>query len=446
MVADHVATLFRVVAQIEQLIPLRVGVADRGAEVPAVAAHAGAGARAAAGSLRPAGHDPLPKRRPLSGYQRPEIFAVGPTAGYLQQRENRRHQVVVLHQRRDLAVRRPAGVAQAQVQLGIERMQLARVLAEAALVAELRAVVRQEDHQGVVEQLQFVQPGQQPAHAFIHERDLTQVERFDAAQLLLRGAVTLPGRSGDDEVLARVARVIEIGVPRRRIPRLVRVEAVDPQEERLHRVIVRQPVARRAEDARATVVLRRLPMPLIEQVVDQRRMPRPVDRLAYVTAQLLLDQPRVTAPPVVRFLAANEVEVSEAARVVHGRLEHVVGVGDHRGEVAARQQNLGEGVLLGRNPVPPRQMRPVPAAVEVVAPREAAPAGEQRAPDLQRRLRLAKGAREPDAAGGQRVEIGRTRVAVLLPLAHDVGAQGVQTDAYDVHQRSSSGSSPRRAR
>ena len=230
-----------------------------------------------------------------------------------------------------------------------------------------------------------------------------------------------------------VAGTVEIGVCLRRVERLVRVEAVDPQEERLHGVIVLQPVARRAEHARATVVILRLPMALVEQVVDQGGVARPVDRLAHVVAELCFDEARVAAVPVVRFLPANEIEVGEAAGVVHGRLEHVVGVGDQRRQVAARQQHLGDGVLVGRDLVPPRQVRPVAAAVEVVAKREAAPAGEQPAPDLQGGLALAEGAREPDAARGESVEIGRPRVAVLLPLAHDVGAKRIQTDAHYVH-------------
>ena len=192
-------------------------------------------------------------------------------------------------------------------------MQLARALAEAALVAELGAVVGEEDHQGVVEQLQFVQLGQQSAYPLVHEGDLSQVERLDAALLIFRCAAALPGRARDDEVLAGVVGKVAVGVLRRRVPRLVRVEAVDPQEERPHRVVVVQPVARRPKDARATVVVRRPPVALVEQIVDQRRVPGPVDRLAHVAPQLLLDQPRAAATPVVGLLAANEVEVRKAA-------------------------------------------------------------------------------------------------------------------------------------
>ncbi len=215
----------------------------------------------------------------------------------------------------------------------------------------------------------------------------------------------------------------------------MRIEAVDPEEERLHRVVVVQPVAGRPEHAGAAIVVLRLPVALVEQVVDQGGVPRPVDRLAHVAAELMLDRARVAALPVVRLLPADEVEVGEATGEVHGRLEHVVGVGDQGGEVAARQQHLGDGVLVGRDLVPPRRVVPVAAAVEVVAEREAAPAGEQPATDLQRRLALAEGAREADALRGQGIEIGRPHVAVLLPLAHDVRPKRVQADADDVHVR-----------
>ena len=141
----------------------------------------------------------------LAGDQRPEIQAVGPAARDAQPRKNRGHQVVVLHQRRDVTVGRSARMAQEQVQLRVERVQLPVRLAEAALVAELRAVIGHEDHQRVVEQLQLLQRVQQHAHPLVHERHLAQVERFDAAQLLLRRVLLRRAflrRARHDEVLA----------------------------------------------------------------------------------------------------------------------------------------------------------------------------------------------------------------------------------------------------
>ena len=171
---------------------------------------------------------------------------------------------------------------------------------------------------------------------------------------------------------------VPVGVFRRRVPGLVGIETVDPQEEGAGRVVVGKPLAGRIEHPGALVVVFVPPVALVEQVVDQPRMPGHVHGPPHVPGELRLDQPRIAAPPVVRFLPAHEIQVGESPGEVHGGLEHVVRVGDQGRQIPPLEQHLRDRVLFRRDLVPAGRMVPVSAPVEIVPPGEAPHPGKQR--------------------------------------------------------------------
>jgi hypothetical protein len=273
----------------------------------------------------------------------------------------------------------------------------------------------------------------QAGDALVHEGDLAEVERFHAGDLLVGGVGALVMPDEVEAVVGRKRRHVPVRVLLRRVPRLMRVEAVHPEKERGVRVVVLQPAARRGEDPRGEVVVGGAPVAVVEEVLQHHEMALPVDRLAADALHQRLDHLARTAAPVVVNLPAHEVPRAESARVVHRGLEHVVRVGDETGVVPAANEDLGEGVVFGRDLMPSGGVMPVPTAVHVEAPREAAHAGHQRAPGLESRLALSEGAVEVRRLRGELVHRGSSYLGERPVVAHDVGAEGVEADHDDVH-------------
>ena len=169
---------------------------------------------------------------------------------------------------------------------------------------------------------------------------------------------------------------VSVGIFRWRIPRLMGIEAVDPQEERSHRMVVSEPLAGGVEHPGALVVVLVLPVALVEQVIHHAHVRRHIHGRTYVPGELRFDQPGVAAFPIVRFLSPHDIQVSEPPREVHGRLEHVIRVGYKCRQIPSLQQHFRDRVLLRGDLVPAGGMVPVSAPVEVVPPREAAHPGE----------------------------------------------------------------------
>src|SRR5207247_1285431 len=119
---------------------------------------------------------------------------------------------------------------------GVEQMV---ALAKASVLAGERAVVR-GDYDGRVagkaKPIELTQEVTQPA---IDERDLAGVQGDGAPALGFgqqRGVLR-----GLDHVPAVVRRVVALAVGRRRVPRLVGIEAVDPEEEPVVGVVALEP-------------------------------------------------------------------------------------------------------------------------------------------------------------------------------------------------------------
>ena len=188
--------------------------------------------------------------------------------------QQRRHEILRLHEAVHLLAGRghPRDVRD-QRQVIHRRMQRERVrrrlfhhdrLADQPVLAKVVAVVGHEHDRRVVPEIQAVHGIQDFPEPAIHQRDLAAVQRVAMTQLLRREEVLPVVVLRERYRLARVVRVVLVGVPVRRVPRLVGVEGVHHQAKRPVGVIALQPFRRRPEGPRAEVVgllhpVRRIP-------------------------------------------------------------------------------------------------------------------------------------------------------------------------------------------
>ena len=240
----------------------------------------------------------------------------------------------------------------------------------------------------------------------------------DVARLLVHGA------------LPRV--VVAPHVLDRRVEHLMRLEAVDPEEERRVARVVAHPASRRCKDLRTRPVRLVAPVTRVVQVLQESALAvqRRIRRLrqgGFVCPEVVLEQvanqiPRSGAPTVAPG-AADVLPRHESTGVVHVGLEEVRGVGDQPGGVALLEQDLGDGRELIRNLVP----AVVPMLIRKPAhPREAAVA------NLQRWTGFGEAAVEAHRVGRERIQCGCGDTAELLARTHDVGPKRVDADNDDV--------------
>ena len=290
-------------------------------------------------------------------------------------------------------------------------------------------MVAGQDDDGVLPQLELIDGVEKGAGPLVHKGHLAAVQGHDPLPLLRCSALV-----DRIDIVDPLVGVIAVGVRCGRIPGLVRVERVDPQEKGRVGGTVLQPAHRRPKHARAGIVLLPLPPALVPQVLRQAQDGGRVQRPPCVLAQLGFDRAQGAPTPVVGLLTADELVGAEPARIVHRRLEHVVGVGDQPGVVAPADQDLGQRVLFGRDLVPAGGVVPVSAPVIVVAPGEGPPPGEKGAAHLQGGLSLTVGPLKGDRLAGQGIEVRRRDPAHLGVRADQVGAKGVEADHDHVHR------------
>ncbi len=128
----------------------------------------------------------------------------------------------------------PFGMAQEEHDIRQLRPERLDRLAHYVVLAESMTVVRKDDDQGVLEQVQVLHLLEEVAQPAVGHGDLGGVKRAHPLQLPLCEVVaqTLAGGIG---LSAVVIVVVEVDVLLRGVPRLVRIVAVDHHEERLGR-------------------------------------------------------------------------------------------------------------------------------------------------------------------------------------------------------------------
>lgn len=105
-------------------------------------------------------------------------------------------------------------------------------------------MVAQENEDGLLQQPQVSQVLEEAADPAVDKGDFAEVQGFDPGCL----GLVVGEQVGEDEVLPLVVREIAAGVLAWRVPRLVGVEAVDPEEEGTVGGVLGQPGHRLAED------------------------------------------------------------------------------------------------------------------------------------------------------------------------------------------------------
>ena len=230
-------------------------------------------------------------------------------------------------------------------------------LPEAAVVADVEAVVGVEDHRGVLGTA-VVDLLQQSAHPGVHQGHLAGVEGARVADLRLGGADLLAaGVRRVVDQLARVPGIVQVDVVLRRIPRLVRIEAVHPEEELVVRVVELNPVGGVLEGTGGEGVAFGVPVALPPAVVVGAHPLRPADLLGRA-GQLHLEG---IGDGAVDLLAAVPLPPREAAVEAVTVAHQVRSVGDQHGHVARLGEQLADDrLVLG-------QRRPTPVGVHPLA-------------------------------------------------------------------------------
>ncbi len=188
--------------------------------------------------------------------------------GHARRREHSGREVV---QRREEARRRPCraalGMPDEERHVDHLGVHLRGRLADEAAVGERDAVVGEHDDERPLAQPQLVEALEERAEPVVGHRQLARVERLHALDLARRQVVVAAVDREDRVLHARVGVVVALDVPPRRIPRLVRVEGVDEEEEGLRRRgVALEPPRRRAEDARGEPVLLTVAVPAVDDV------------------------------------------------------------------------------------------------------------------------------------------------------------------------------------
>ncbi len=217
---------------------------------------------------------------------------------HIEHRQQRRHHVVALHEGIHNLALGAVRVAHIPHEPGVVGPQVAAALAEAPVVTDLRPVVREHQHDRVVPQAKLIELREDPSNLLVHEGDLALVERLGALDEGLGGLSALPCRAREDRVDLGRRRVL-IGVLRGRVPRLMRVEHLHPEHERLAAVRGIEPLAGAGGDARAEVVVLALAADHVREVLREGRVLLPLDRLEDALAHLGLDQLGPHGLPVV---------------------------------------------------------------------------------------------------------------------------------------------------
>ena len=207
----------------------------------------------------------------------------------------------------------------------VERVQLRGALPELPLVPDLRTVVREKHHHRIVLQPDPVQGLQEMPDPAVHEGHVSHIERPGAFDLRLQG-IPAVDHLRIDVVLHRRIGKIHIRVMARRVPQLVRAEAVDPEEERGIRRIVLHPLRGSPEHLCGQVVLLPLlPVQHVQQVLRDRRVLRRV-RLTLRRVRRQGNAGQRSQPVSVVLLPPDELPGHEPPGEIHRRFEHVVHV------------------------------------------------------------------------------------------------------------------------
>ncbi|OPZ09999.1 MAG: hypothetical protein BWZ10_02503 [candidate division BRC1 bacterium ADurb.BinA364] len=206
------------------------------------------------------------------------------------------------------------------------------------MLADQESVVGGEDDARVVHQAHFFDGFQQVAGPAIDERGFGGVER--AAVVELRVAIHVAAAVDRVAVFhTLVFRVVEVLVPKRSVPGLVRIEGVDIEAEFLvlpAQILAFEPLGGFCQ--RAGAISRLLGG---SRQVEIGQMLRPVFRAASLlrVAGLLLF---ITGQPV-HFLAANPFPAGEVFVKIEVFLGGVRRILDGMGDIAAFVEQFGEG-------------------------------------------------------------------------------------------------------
>ena len=341
-----------------------------------------------------------------------------------------KHRGVDVHRLHEMRAARPAGqvgMVEEQRDVGQRLVKLAvpvdgAGLADHAMLAEEVAVVGGDQDGRVLQPPQALQAVQEVTQPHIRQRHLAGVEGADVGQFLLGVAIRLAVDGPADALLRRVVRVHRV-VGRGRVERLMRIEAVDHQQEVVQRAVAVQPAGGGAEGLRGEGMLLALPGEAVRAVAPLCGVPV-VLRPTAVDLGVLLARPGDVlvgiGDPVVVLLPADELPAVEGEVVVAAApLEEMVVIGDQHRRPAGIAQDGDQVAII-------RLQRAPAAPGELVAP------GPEVAPGGHAGVGAQVGAVEGRAHLGQALKVGCAdgRGAVGLQV---IAPQRVDDDEDDVH-------------
>ena len=218
-----------------------------------------------------------------------------------------------------------------------------RAFVHLVLLAHHATMVGREYHNRVVRQVQCVQSFEQVADPSIRERHFTRVECLDALKLLRRHLIDFAGRA--DQLAAVVVRIILVRILLRRMPRLVRIEAVDIEKERPILSVHAHPGGRLTHDLSHERVLLRLPVTSAHEVLRNPALPC---HFGHVRHEPVVEVDVTLRPGRIRIglLSPNPTPAVEPTMKVLPRLHHMVHVGDERVREPVVAQRLRERHVL----------------------------------------------------------------------------------------------------
>ena len=297
-------------------------------------------------------------------------------------------------------------------------------LSHDAVFPERLAVVCGVDDERVVEVSH--PPGLLEEHAdpLVHDGHFARVLGLYVAQFLLRQVALHISGHGINEVFARIIWTIHPIVWLRWIPRLVRVKAVQPQENPIPTALPLQPLDSRLDRLRDEMVLvAPPPVPAgdVSEILLEAGLPQ---RIRLVPAQLVVGvqihrNGRIHDERIV-LLTPNEPDRIEPAPPVRARLVQMVHVRDQRGREPLIPQELRERALRRLERLPSHKWKRVPSRPERM------PSRSRGQPLGIRLFEQRRVSREP-------IYVRRTdpRIAVTTEM---IGPQTVRDDHDNVHR------------
>ena len=298
-----------------------------------------------------------------------------------------------------------------------EGVEQPRRLLDAPLLAQVRAVVRGEDDGRVFPQPEIIELLKQASDPAVHKGHFARIEGADPRQVLpadvLAANTVAEERTVEGEVVVVLLREAQRG-----IPRLVGIEHLDPEQERLVGGVVLQPRHGPTARLRAEVVVLRLPMARVHKVLARQEV---ILLTAHVFGHVPCGIDGSAGPglPPVGFLPADPFPGIERPVEVEVRLEKVRAVHDEPGPDALRVGDLGDRDVAGIERLPP-------------ALRQDRVAGEKDAPHRDGGEAVPVALGEGYALGREPVEIGRLDPVVAV-TPQVIGTEGVADHHDDIH-------------